>query len=198
MRARRTAALLVVLVTGLALGGCIFAPREPDGPPDGDSTSWETPITTLIVLQNLRAAMTGENPTNYRECFTEDYAFHVDPQDSLDAGQEAEERYADWTRNDEEHAASRVFGDAAQITITFSTVIQPDETQMETCRQENYTLTVAWESGGHVNEEIIYRGRASLWMRKSDSGRWAIFRWVDRRLAVSNSTWGTVRGEYRL
>jgi hypothetical protein len=197
MRARGTAGLLAALAVCLAVGGCIFAPREPDGPPDGDSTNWETPITTLIVLQNLKAAMRGENPTNYRECFTADYAFHVDPQDSLDAGQEAEERYAGWTRDDEEHAASRIFGDAAQITVTFTTVIQPDETQVETCRQEDYTLTVAWESGGHVNEEITYRGRASLWMRKGDSGRWAIFRWVDRRTVAGSSTWGTVRGENR-
>jgi hypothetical protein len=197
MGALRRAGFLVALGTVLALGGCIFTPREPDGPPEGDTTNWETPITTLIVLQNLRAAMADENPTNYRECFTEDYAFHVDPQDSLDAGQEAEDRYADWTRDDEEHAASRIFGGAAEITVNFSTVLQPDEAQMETCRQEDYTLTVAWESGGHVNEEITYRGRASLWMRKNDSGRWAIFRWVDRRSVVANSTWGTVRGEYR-
>ena len=197
MTAGRRTACLALLSAWAFLGGCIFSPREPDGPPDGGSGNWEPPITTLIVLENLAAALDEENPTNYRECFTEDFVFHVDPQDSLDAGQEAEDMYANWTRDDEEHAASRVFGDASAITVTFTTVMQPDETQTETCRQEDYTLTILWESGGHVNEEITYKGRASLWMRRGDSGRWAIFRWVDRRTVQVNKTWGTVRGEYR-
>lgn len=196
MTATRTAGLAVLAVCAF-LSGCIFAPREPDGPPEGDPTDWETPITTTIVLQNLSAALEGENPNNYRECFTEDYRFHVDPQDSLDAGQEAEDRYANWTRDDEEHAASRMLADATEISVAFTTVTQPDETQPETSRQEDYTLTVTFQSGPHINEEVTYKGRATLWMRRSDSGRWAIFRWVDRRIAQGYSTWGVVRGDYR-
>lgn len=194
----RTRVAVAVLAACLAASGCIFSPREADGPPDGGSTDWETPITTLIVLQNLAAALDRESPTNYRDCFTEDYRFHVDPQDSLDAGQEAEQQFADWTRDDEEHAASRMFVDAQDILVTFATVLQPDETQTETCRQVDYTLTVVWQSGPHVNEEIVYRGRASLWMRRGDSGRWAIFRWVDRRIAGTARTWGVLRGDYRV
>lgn len=194
--ARRTAGIATVAVCAL-LSGCIFSPREPDGPPEGDPTDWETPITTTIVLRNLSAALRGENPNNYLECFTEDYRFHVDPQDSLDAGQEAEERYADWTRDDEDHAASQVFADAEEITVAFTTVTQPDETQPETSRQEDYTLTVTFQSGSHIGEEVVYRGRATLWMRRNESGRWAIFRWVDRRIAEGVSTWGVLRGDYR-
>ncbi|MBM3308234.1 MAG: hypothetical protein FJY74_07910 [Candidatus Eisenbacteria bacterium] len=190
-------ATVVALAMCLLVCGCILSPRDPDGPPDGGATNWETPITTLIVLQNLAAAMDRESSSNYRDCFTEDYRFHVDPQDSLDAGQEAEQMFADWTRADEEYATSRIFVDAAEISVAFTTVLQPDETQPETCRQVDYTLAVTWQSGPHVNEEIIYRGRASLWMRRSDSGRWAIFRWVDRRMGGTNRTWGALRGDYR-
>lgn len=196
MTATRAAGLGMLAVCAL-LSGCIFTPREPDGPPEGGPTAWETPITTLIVLQNLTAALEGENPNNYMECFTEDYAFHVDPQDSLDAGQEAEQRYANWTRADEEHAASRLFGDAQEISVAFTTVTQPDETQPETSRQEDYTLTVVYQSGSHINQEVTYKGRATLWMRRSDSGRWAIFRWVDRRIVQGYATWGVLRGDNR-
>jgi len=196
MLGTRIGALGAIAVCVL-LGGCIFSPREDDGPPEGGSSNWETPITTTVVLQNLKWALTDENINNYTECFTEDYRFHVDPQDSLDAGQEGEEKYANWTLADEEHYASRMFTDAAGISLTTVTVIQPDETQVETYRQEDYTLTVWWESGPHINEEISYKGRATLWMRRSDSGRWAIFRWVDRRTEQGYSTWGTVRGDYR-
>jgi len=192
----RTATLAVIALAAL-LGGCILSPRVPDGPPEGDTTNWETPITTSIVLQNLKWALADENSSNYRECFTEDYRFHVDPQDSLDAGQEGEDKYANWTREDEEYAASRMFTDASEVSVSFTTVIQPDETQSETYRQEDYTLVVSWEAGAHVNEEITYKGRATLWMRRNDSGRWAIFRWVDRRIAQGYATWGTVRGDYR-
>lgn len=191
------AARLGVLAVCSLLTGCIFTPRETDGPPDGGTTNWEIPITTTIVLQNLAAALEDENPSNLKECFTEDYRFHVDPQDSLDAGTEAEERYANWTRDDEEHAASRMFTESAEISVVFTTVTQPDETQTETSRQEDYTLTVTYESGSHINEEVVYKGRATLWMRRSDAGRWAIFRWVDRRAVQGYTTWGVIRGDYR-
>jgi hypothetical protein len=191
---------LVVALAAAALlfqGGCILSPRSPDGPPEGDQTDWETPIDTDTVLRNIRTALAGESINNYRDSFTEDYRFHVDPQDSLDAGEEGEERYANWTREDEVFAANGMFTDAASISVTFSNVEAPQEELDETFRKEDYTLTVAWQSGPHVNEEIVYRGRATLWMRR-EAGRWAIFRWVDRRGDPPiNDTWGVLRGEYR-
>ena len=194
---RRTALVVVTAAALLLLAGCILSPRAPDGPPEGEQTDWETPIDTDTVLRNIRAALEGENGQNYRESFTEDYRFHVDPQDSLDAGVEGEQRYANWTREDEVFAANGIFNDAAGISVSFTNVEAPQEELDETFRQEDYTLTVAWQSGPHVNEEITYKGRAKLWMRRS-AGRWAIFRWIDRRADPPiNDTWGVLRGDYR-
>jgi hypothetical protein len=192
-------ALLVAAAAAalLPLGGCILSPRSPDGPPEGDQTDWETPIDTDTVLRNIRAALAGESINNFRDSFTDDYRFHVDPQDSLDAGEEGEQRYANWTRDDEVFAANGMFNDAASISISFANVEAPQEEFDETFRKEDYTLTVAWQSGPHVNEEITYKGRATLWMRRT-AGRWAIFRWVDRRPDPPiNETWGVLRGDYR-
>jgi len=194
---RRIALVAVAAVALSLLGGCILSPRSPDGPPEGDQTDWETPIDTDTVLRNIRTALAGESINNYHDSFTEDYRFHVDPQDSLDAGDEGTTRYANWTREDEVFAANGVFNDAASIAVSFSNVEAPQEEFDETFRTEDYTLTVAWQSGPHVNEEIIYRGRATLWMRRV-AGRWAIFRWVDRRADPPiNDTWGVLRGDYR-
>jgi hypothetical protein len=195
---RRTAAAAALAIAAFFFqSGCILSPRSPDGPPQNEQTDWETPIDTDTVLRNIRAALAGENPNNYRDSFTEDYRFHVDPQDSLDAGEEAEQRYANWTREDEAFAATGIFNNASSVTVAFSNVEAPQEEFDETFRKENYTLTVAWQSGPHVNEEIIYRGTATLWMRRT-AGRWAIFRWVDRRAETpAGETWGVLRGDYR-
>lgn len=195
MKAWKPLLAIGLCAAALALGGCILSPRDPDGPPEEDATDWETPTNTSIVLENLKAAMEGESPSNYRDCYTEDFRFHVDPQDSLDAGQEAEDLYANWTREDEEQAANGIFGDASSVTVSFVNYQQPDESLEETYRIEDYTLTVAWQSGPNAGGSVTYEGRAILHMRE-DGGRWAIFRWADGR-TTANPTWGFLRGQYR-
>lgn len=198
MTARRVLIILAAGLLALAAGGCIFSPRDPDGPPEGSTTPWETPISTYVVLTNLVAAYEDENPQNYRDCFTDDFVFHVDPSDSIMAGQEGYERYADWTVDDEEQAASNIFAVSKDISLTFNNVLQPNENDDETYRQEEYELTMIWQTGAHVDEQVTYKGRATLHMRKED-GRWAIFEWVDRRIVEPqvNETWGVLRGDYR-
>lgn len=193
--------MVILMMAGgvalLFLGGCILSPRESEGPPQGEQTDWQTPIDTDTVLRNIRAALAGEALNNYKDSFTDDFRFHVDPQDSLDAGEEGPTRYANWTREDEVFVANGIFSDASSISVSFSNVEAPQEELDETFRKEDYVLTVAWQSGPHVNEEIVYRGRATLWMRRT-AGRWAIFRWVDRRADPPVSdTWGVLRGDYR-
>ncbi len=189
-------ALTVVLVFGLS--GCLFSPRTPDGPPDGSDIPWETPVTTTIVLTNLKAALVGEGTANYMDCFTDDFRFHVDPGDSLDAGEEGEARYANWTASEEEQAVSGIFAEASAISISFTSFEPPDESQDETFRRDDYVLVVDWAPGQHVSEQIVYKGRATLHMRKTGS-RWAIYEWVDRRTEAPEDfvTWGVLRGDYR-
>ncbi len=193
------AAMLTGLLTlMLSSGGCLFNPREPDGPPDGSDTDWETPVTTNILRANLKAALERENIGNFSDCFTDDFRFHVDPSDSLDAGAEGEVRYANWVKDDEVQATQSIFAGASEISVTFMTTEWPDETQDDTFRREEYTLTIYWASGQNVNEEITYKGRATLHMRREQS-RWAIYEWVDRRTVepAVNETWGMLRGDYR-
>ncbi len=193
--AGRTATALLAVAAALLVGGCIFSPREPDGPPEGNVTDWQTPISTSIVLSNLKAAFEGEGLTNYRDCFADSFRFHVDPSDSLDAGQEGGV-YLNWDRDDEEQAANGIFGDASSITLSFSTIQEPDESSDDTYRIEEYTLTIEWDAPAQ-HEETLYKGRASLHMRRDSTGRWAIYRWVDRRLSTGTSpTWGWLRKDY--
>ena len=186
----------------MTLPGCIFSPRDPDGPPDeGNEIPWVTPTDTEKVLENLAAALAGEGISNYTDCFTDDFRFHVDPQDSLDAGQEGADRYADWIKEDESTYISSLFFESAEgIDVSFSTVIEPDENDVETYRREDYELTIIWQSGDHQpGESVTYRGQVTLWMRRDDTELWSIFRWVDRRAANpgGSDTWGVLRGDYR-
>ena len=203
-------AALIWLVAGaflIAMSGCIFSPREPDGPPDeGGDIPWVTPTDTSKVLENLAAALAGKGISNYMDCLIMDspadsFTFHVDPQDSLDAGQEGYDRYANWRRDDEATYIAGVFLECAEgMDLSFSTVDEPDETQDETYRREDYELTIVWQSGDHQpGESVTYRGQVTFWMRRDETELWSIFRWVDRRAANpgGSETWGVLRGDYR-
>lgn len=201
-RASRWAAGLAVVTLLLATQGCIFSPRAPDGPPDeGNEIPWVTPTDTDKVLENLAAALAGEGIPNYLNCFTDSFRFHVDPQDSLNAGQEGYDRYALWRLDDENTYVASVFQEAdVGIEVNFTTVIAPDESQDETYRREDYEMTIVWRSGAHQpGEPVVYRGRATLWLRRDDTELWSIFEWVDRRAdnPGGSDTWGVLRGDYR-
>ena len=200
--ARNTLACLAIGVLLVAVPGCIFSPRDPDGPPDeGPDIPWVTPTDTDKVLQNLAAALAGEGISNYMDCLTDSFRFHVDPQDSLDAGQEGEDRYADWARDDEANYVDGVFLDSAVgIDVVFTTLEEPDENEEETYRREEYELTIVWQFGAHEpGESVTYRGEVTFWMKRDETQLWSIFRWVDRRAANpgGSTTWGVLRGDYR-
>ena len=201
-RWRRAAAAIAALAFASAVSGCIFSPREPDGPPDeGTEIPWVTPTDTGKVLTNLAAALAGEGISNYTDCFTEDFRFHVDPSDSLDAGQEGDDRYANWTISDEETYIGGVFLESQEgIDVTFTPVDDPNEEQDDTYRRDDYELTIVWKSGDHQpGESVTYRGRVTFWMRRDETQLWSIYRWVDRRLSDQgpSDTWGILRGDYR-
>jgi hypothetical protein len=201
-RLHTAVAALAALALVCVLPGCIFSPREPDGPPDeGDEIPWETPTTTSKVLTNLAAALAGEGIPNYMDCFTEDFEFHVDPSDSLAAGQEGYDRYANWTAEDEETYIGGVFLDAAEgINVVFTSVDEPNEEDDDTYRRDDYELTIVWQSGNHQpGESVTYRGRVTFWMRRDDTQLWSIYKWVDRRADSpgGSETWGVLRGDYR-
>ncbi len=186
--------------------GCIFSPRDDDGAPEeGNEIPWVTPTDTGKVLANLAAALAGEGTSNYMDCFTTaeegGFRFFVDPQDSLDAGQEGEDRYANWVRDDEATYIDGVFLESTGgIDVSFSTVDEPDETEDETYRREDYELTIVWQSGDHQpGESVTYRGQVTFWLKRDDTELWSIFRWVDRRAADpgGSDTWGVLRGDYR-
>jgi len=197
---RRSAALAIAVLLGATpwLGGCLFSPRDPDGPPQGDQTNWETPVSTAIVLSNMKAALGDESQANYRDCFTEDFRFHVDPADSLLAGEEADIRYANWTREDEEQAAGNIFAASVGVDLSLTSIIGPDESGDDTYREDDYELRVTFELAPGIESDVLYKGRAVLYLRR-ESGRWAIYRWADQRTVEpeQNETWGVLRGEYR-
>ncbi len=198
MKKRAHYILAGLLALLLFSAGCLFSPREPDGPPDGGETDWETPVTTTILRTNLKAALEGENIGNISDCFTDDYAFEVDLSDYIDAGAEGDVRYANWGKADETQATQAIFAGASEINVTFVNAEPPDETQDDTYRREDYVLTIFWQSGQNINEEITYKGQATIYMRREQSS-WAIYRWVDSRTVEpsENETWGVLRGDYR-
>jgi hypothetical protein len=202
---RKVLAWLVAAALLLS-SGCIFSPRDAEGPPgEGGEIPWVTPTDTDAVLENLAAALAGEGISNYLDCLQDEgdggFRFHVDPQDSLGAGNEAEDRYANWVRDDEATYVTGVFLDSAEgMSLTFTPVVGPDEGQDDTYRQEDYELTIVWQSGNHQpGESVTYRGRATFYLRRDDTELWSIYKWVDRRASSpgTGGTWGVLRGDYR-
>lgn len=192
-------AALLILTGALLEGGCLLSPRSPDGPPSEDETPWETPYFTEAVLENLKNAIEYESTGNYRDCFSDDFRFFVDPSDSLDAGEEAEDRYANWTLADEESYIQGIFPQAQEISLTLTQVEDdvPITSEDDIYRKDDYELVVIWQDGD-LTEEVVYKGRMTLYMRFRDTGTWAIYKWVDRRTSYPDyDTWGVLRGQYR-
>jgi hypothetical protein len=203
---RGIVALVLCALMLQATSGCFFGPRDPDGPPDqGTEIPWETPSTTDAVLRNMAAALAGEGVSNYMDCFASDneggFRFHVDPQDSLAAGDEGDERYDQWFRDDEATYIEGVFLESDKgMSLTFTSVEDPDENADDTYRKDDYVLNITWRSGDHQpGEQETFRGRVTLYLKRDETQLWSVYKWVDRRAVNPNgaSTWGVLRGDYR-
>ncbi|UCF78245.1 MAG: hypothetical protein JSW03_09085 [Candidatus Eiseniibacteriota bacterium] len=187
--------LCLLFTTALVCGCGLFEPRVPD-PPGTGGTPWIPPTEPESVFVNLKNSLEGKIILNYGQCFTDDFAFHPDPSDSVDLfALYSWDVYENWTLDVEKTVTQTLFDEAASIRLTFTvrdTTICPSAD--ECLFFYKYQLQVIYKVGG----SNFYYGLVDFYLRR-EGGFWNIYMWLDKRDPDFQAfdTWGKLKGTRR-
>ncbi len=188
----RNGAILAIFTGLFLLTACNnpFSTRTPEEPPESGAV-FLPPTSPEKVLHNLQEAVGAKSIQDYLDVFSDDFTFAPDPGDSL-----SHEQYfrTPWNKDRESEYALNFF-QQAQLDSTYSfdlttyapSLYQPGE-QMYT-----YHYLMSYGRPGELAE--VY-GRAYLYFRENEEGRWNIYLWVDSRARKSSPTWGVLKTQY--
>ena len=169
----------------MAVSGCdLFQTRDPQQPAQTKS-SFNTPVTADIVIDNLKSAIAEYNVDNYIRCFVDTAAR---PYEFI-ASQEIQGNYpgvfSHWTLENERQYYVRMgqpAGGAPYLSdSTLSSIVGSDSVMY----LMSYTLFFP-----HTRTDIpkVVQGNMQLSLGVNNQGLWSIYRWQDFK-TVSNSTW---------
>lgn len=166
--ARRTARWTGICLAALAIGGCIFEPRDPE-PGGGEVCYRAVPQNLeLNVYANINGALRCLQARTYLDQLSEDFVFIPSP------GVEAQ--FPDsWGLAEEERFLDRLFADAESITATIYQEIQPPTGGTEPLYEGRYSVKVVNRDGS----EIEYTGEAFFTLRQERTA-WFILRWQEK------------------
>jgi hypothetical protein len=183
---------IVIATVGLLLTGCeLFPTRTPSGVEGGDSV-WLTPVTPLIIVENLRASFQAGNFGDYRRTMTEDFGFVPDQADVFDIElvRPGEEVYVGWTRDVESNTAEVIFGGVATLTLELE-LLQVELLAEGRLLKYEYVLTLNPAEG----DPVLYEGEAWFWTRQElGSGESFIYQSDDIASVPLRRSWGYLKG----
>jgi hypothetical protein len=191
----RRAGGTLALALALAAAGCIFTPREPEKSIGPSGPTWVTPAFLGNQLGNMKRALQS-NPkvlTNYGRAFRSGpIVMELDPSDLADTG---DTEFQDWTSSKEEQRMSGILNQAAaSLAVAWTVADSLDESSsVRYYRDLTYRLTFT-KSG----KTAVYSGKVDLYFEDDGTGSWFITRWVDKRDASANHTWGWLRARNRV
>lgn len=184
--------LLLVLA---ALPGCnFFSTRDPENPITNRS-SFESPTSPEIVIQNFLGAIREKNPANYVACFVADTASINTPayvfEPSADAAGVYPLLFSMWTVEDEQRYFIALIPDmkdhvpTIELTGSAAAEISPQSTI--------YTFDYVF-----IPVSIPYKGRMRLTIVRLPNGNWAISRWTDEpaKMDQTEQTWSFLKALY--
>lgn len=181
-------AIFFVITVSLVHPGCdLFQTRDPE-PPTQTSSGFKQPVTSDIVLDNLRTAVSEANADNYFRCFADTgsgappYLFNPSPEvlggfaGVFSAWSPEEERT--YFRNlgvPQNAAPSLGFSNQHQLITSADSVIY----------SMDYLLFYPHRRAG---VPLSVQGRMQLHVGVDRQGRWSIYRWQDFK-STDDSTW---------
>ena len=191
----RVPAALMILAAALTCNNP-FATREPERPGTGGAAI-KPANSPENVLYNLEAAFESLSIQDYLDVFTADFALHPDPEDSLAYEQEFA---SGWGIDRETTFANNfllrqnfVTVDGSPIEITSSYEFKPGGGYYEYHYQMFVPLA---DVLGEGFETIEVEGYAFLFLREDGDGNWAVYDWLDHRIAASSITWSVLRAQH--
>lgn len=183
-------ALPLLIVLALACNNP-FSTRTPEEPPANGGAAILPATSPERVLNNLEESTRAKSIQDYLDVFSDDFVFSPDPVDSL-----AWEQYfrTPWNKDREYEFALNFFLQSSQDS-TFSVQMETYAPLEYDSGVQMYTYYYKIVYGGQEIEEVTVRGRAWLYFREDQEGKWSIFLWADHRVS-SAPTGGELRAQF--
>lgn len=182
----------VLLVLLLIFDSCNnpFSTREPQKP-GSEGTAIKPANSPENVLYNLGASFEGLSIQDYLDVFSEDFAFHPDPDDSV--GYEEDfingwdfEKETEFANNflQRQNFKEDIEGSPIELTPFY------DYKAGQDMYDYTYDMFIIKK-----DTTVRVEGTAWLYLRENKEGNWSIYRWVDFRYRTNSITWGVLRAK---
>ena len=186
---------LMLLITLIAMTGCIFEPREAEDPESDDGGTWITPGQPKDVLANLMSGLAAAANSNYERSLHEDFTFIPRPEDRSNLGDEV---FDGWDKEVEMAFLTRLKGIyLGERLIQFgdeNMVFEREDISVGRAEFEgDYVMTL---DPGDGSDPEVYEGRAIFIIVEANQG-WMLLSWEDIDVIGSNPTSGYIRGTLR-
>lgn len=192
---KRAAITTLVLAVVLAVGGCLFEPREAMPPLDEGEGDWVTPKTPKDVFLNLTTGLAAVGNSNYERSLADEFTFIPRDQDrnSFPSG-----TFDNWTKEVEMDVITRVKGDyQGERVAQFGDEdgnFPKEDIQVGWAEFEGpYRWTL---DRGDGSDPEVYTGTARFFILEGTSG-WVLVKWEDVDVIETYPTSGNLRGTFR-
>ncbi|MFC1508959.1 hypothetical protein ACFL60_04625 [Candidatus Omnitrophota bacterium] len=191
---RQNVSLLCFITAALflALVSCNnpFKTRTPAEPTSG-GVAIKPANTPENVLYNMRVAFEALSTQDYLDVFSEDFIFNPDTEDSIDYEQQF---LSIWNKDREIDFANNFFikvqADTLHNNSVTVTLFKYEYRPGQDMYEYDYEIDIYF-----MDELTTLNGRAWLFLREYDDGKWYIRQWVDHRYEINMDTWGWLRAE---
>ena len=165
-----------------------FKTRTPSEPTSG-GVAIKPANTPENVLYNMRVSFEALSIQDYLDVFSEDFIFNPDTEDSID---HEEQFLSIWNKDREIDFANNFFikvqADTLHNNSVTVTLFKYEYRPGQDMYEYDYTVEIDF-----MDEVTALNGRAWLFLRESDDGKWYIRQWVDHRYEKNKDTWGVLR-----
>lgn len=167
--------LLLVLLSMLVLGGCIFNPRDPEQPSVGNTVSYNPRNSPRNVWENLQISLQNNDSFGWEENISPEFTYWPD----TEAADQFPGVFEGWEYTKEQSFINNFYstGVTNQAQMRNDDFIVPEPSGTEVVWEGViYYLKVADPNDGSI---ISYRASAIITFRL-EGNFWYIYRWEDQ------------------
>ena len=178
----------IILVLVLAVVRCTnpFSVRSPEPPTTGQNIGFNLQANPDSLLSKIALAFVNSNAESYIECFAEDgFSYLASPNEA--------NRFGDWDLLSEKRYFEQLV--LGVEDVTFSRTAEPSRLlETPSSAELSFRYSIAVKSTSKTER---YQGESLLRIDQAGSGFWHITSWQDFSAEGSDSTWSTLRANYR-